>query len=64
MLEKSKVTVGLVISLESTYFQKIRNTIKSPYGKGNLELLYASRGSFIAPNNPSGFDCFYLVENN
>ena len=38
--------------------------MNSANGKGNAELVYASRGSFIATKNPSGFDCFYLIKNN
>ena len=36
------------------------NTIKLPYGKEKVDFIYAFKGSFIATNNPSGFNCFYL----
>ena len=35
-----------------------------PFGKENVEFVCAFRGSFIATNNPSGFNCFYLNKNN
>ena len=55
MTDKKELVVD--IFLENWKYQ-------SPIGKRNVELQYASRGSFIATNNPSSFDCFYLIKNN
>ena len=60
--------MGLILQYKKeliyTDLQKIGNTIRSPYGKGNVEFLCPFRGSFIDTNNPSGSNCFYLNKNN
>ena len=42
------------------YILKIWNTIKLLYGKENVDFIYVFKGSFVATNNPSGFNCFCL----
>ena len=58
MLVKPKVALLTGLILNS------RNTFQPPYEKINLEFIYAFGISFVANNNPSDFNCFYLNKNN
>ena len=58
MLVKPKVALLTGLILNS------RNAFQHPYRKINLEFIYAFGISFVANNNPSDFNCFYLNKNN
>lgn len=52
------------VALLTSLILKSGNTFQPPNGKVNLGFIYAFGISFIANNNPSSFNCFYLNKNN
>ena len=70
MLVKSKVTVGLILTDEKELIGHIIFLENWKYHqvalwkrKCRVSVCF-SGGSFMATNNPSGFNCFYLNKNN